>query len=117
MFSKYREMVLLDFDSYRWLDEDLCIEGGPGTKLTRGWHDPKVTVVVERSDIIAFTGPEPSMPSTDNHGLWTARCRKKPANLEQEDVEDTAAWGRIRRTDSPQSRLKAVAESNTATLN
>ncbi|KAM4057287.1 kinase [Hirsutella rhossiliensis] len=55
MFNEDGKMVLVDFDSCRWLGEDLHGEGGPGTKRTHGWHDPKVTITSKKSDIDAFT--------------------------------------------------------------
>jgi len=37
------------------LGKDILDESGPGTKRTRGWHDPKVTIASKKSGIDAIT--------------------------------------------------------------
>lgn len=54
MFNEDGEMLLIDFDSCRWLGEDLRSEAGAGTKRTHAWHDPEVTVSSKKNDIDAI---------------------------------------------------------------
>ncbi|KXJ90018.1 hypothetical protein Micbo1qcDRAFT_164519 [Microdochium bolleyi] len=48
-------IVVVNFDSCRWLGEDLHDEGGPGTKRTNELRVPEVIIASKKSEIDAFT--------------------------------------------------------------